>query len=352
MWEGSHGKDNQDGDFSKVPGEAIDMENGKTDLMSQVWETNEEDAPEPPAEIEELGPSITATKSEHRVADVVSSTLDAGQRIGIHISTDANDGSNMEEPGPSHSKVQRNKVWHLVPPPSDRIVIGTRWVFKNNLDEFENTIRNKAILVVQGYNQEEGIDYDDISSLVARMKAIIILITFASHMEFKLFQITLKSAFMNGYLKGEVFVKKRLWFECHKHPEYVFKLDKTLYGLKQSPRAWFYKTALNSADSPTFDFHIIVPLQIEYLIMRPVFVQNSARRVGKAKKNSDLKFPTTRPHRKAELDNAMKVSKEKKKKIKLVKNMMIDEEDVPPAVVIEVDNEDPAAETAPLVRKN
>ena len=64
---------------------------------------------------------------------------------------------------------ERNKVWHLVPQPEDRSIIGTKSVFRNNLDEFETVIRNKARLVVQGYNQEEGIDYEETFSPVVRI---------------------------------------------------------------------------------------------------------------------------------------------------------------------------------------
>ncbi|XP_070046624.1 uncharacterized protein [Nicotiana tomentosiformis] len=108
---------------------------------------------------------------------------------------------------------ERNSVWNLVPRPAGRTVIGTRLVFKNKLDEFGNTTRNKARLVVQGYNQEEGIDYDETFALVVRMEAIRLLIAFASHMEFKLFQMDVKSAFLNGFLKEEVFIKKPPGFE-------------------------------------------------------------------------------------------------------------------------------------------
>lgn len=134
---------------------------------------------------------------------------------------------------------ERNKVWHLVPRPSDRTIIETRWVFRNKLDEHGNTTRNKSRLVVQGYNQEEGIDYDEMFAPVARMEAIRILIAFASHMEFTLFQMDVKSAFLNDFLKEEVYVKQPPGFEKHEHPKYVFKLDKALYGLKQAPRAWY-----------------------------------------------------------------------------------------------------------------
>ncbi|XP_070035235.1 uncharacterized protein [Nicotiana tomentosiformis] len=90
--------------------------------------------------------------------------------------------------------------------PKNRTVIGTRWVFKNKLDEQGNITRNKSRLVVQGYNQEEGIAYDETFALVARMEAIRMLIAFAAHMEFTLYQIDIKSAFLNRYLKEEVFV--------------------------------------------------------------------------------------------------------------------------------------------------
>ncbi|XP_070049492.1 uncharacterized mitochondrial protein AtMg00820-like [Nicotiana tomentosiformis] len=94
---------------------------------------------------------------------------------------------------------ESNNVWYLVPEPSDRTLIRMRWVFINKLDEFGNATRNKARLVVQGYNQEGGIDYDETFAPDARLKAITILIAFASHMKFKLFQMHVKSAFMNGY---------------------------------------------------------------------------------------------------------------------------------------------------------
>ena len=101
---------------------------------------------------------------------------------------------------------ERNQIWHLVPKPKDRTIIGTKWVFRNKLDEQGTVIKNKARLVVQGYNQEEGIDYEETFAPVARIEAIRILIAFATYMKFKLYQIDVKSAFLNGYLKEEVYV--------------------------------------------------------------------------------------------------------------------------------------------------
>ena len=139
------------------------------------------------------------------------------------------------------NQFEKNKVWHLVPRPSDRSVIGTRWVFSNKLDEYGTIVRNKARLVVQGYNQQEGIDYNETFAPVARLEAIRLLIAYAAHKRIKLFQMDVKTAFLNGYLQEEVFVEQTPGFEDHKLPNHVFKLDKALYGLKQAPRAWYYR---------------------------------------------------------------------------------------------------------------
>ena len=92
---------------------------------------------------------------------------------------------------------------------------------------------------MQGYNQEEGIDYDETFAPVARMEAIRILIAFAAFMGIKLYQMDVKSAFLNGDLKEEVFVKQPPGFEDAELPNHVFTLNKALYGLKQAPRAWY-----------------------------------------------------------------------------------------------------------------
>ncbi|XP_015084294.1 uncharacterized protein LOC107027723 [Solanum pennellii] len=106
------------------------------------------------------------------------------------------------------NQFERIEVWHLVPKPANRTIIGTKWMFRNKLDEHGTVTRNKARLVVQGYNQEEGIDYDETFAPVSRLEAIRLLIAFTSHMEFTLYQMDVKSAFLNGLLKEEVFVKQ------------------------------------------------------------------------------------------------------------------------------------------------
>ncbi|KAK1617707.1 hypothetical protein QYE76_023224, partial [Lolium multiflorum] len=135
---------------------------------------------------------------------------------------------------------KRNKVWTLVEKPKEcRNVIGTKWIFKNKQDEFGNIVRNKARLVAQGFSQVEGIDFGETYAPVARLESIHILLAYASHHNFKLQQMDVKSAFLNGPLHEEVYVKQPPGFEDPNFPNHVYKLDKALYGLKQAPRAWF-----------------------------------------------------------------------------------------------------------------
>ncbi|KAK9031776.1 hypothetical protein V6N11_056065 [Hibiscus sabdariffa] len=135
------------------------------------------------------------------------------------------------------NQFDRSNVWTLVDRPHDKSTIGTKWVFRNKLDESGNIVRNKARLVAQGYTQEEGIDFDETYAPVARMEAIRMLLAFACHHEFKLFQMDVKSAFLNGFINEEVYVEQPPGFEDPKFPNHVFKLSKALYGLKQAPRA-------------------------------------------------------------------------------------------------------------------
>ncbi|KAJ9558089.1 hypothetical protein OSB04_012703 [Centaurea solstitialis] len=133
----------------------------------------------------------------------------------------------------------RNNVWLLVPRPRKRTIIGSKWIFRNKLDEIGTIIRNKARLVAQGYRQEEGIDYDETFAPVARLEAIRLFLAFAAHMNFKVYQMDIKNAFLNGKLNEEVYLAQPPGFVDPKFPDHVYKLNKALYGLKQAPRAWY-----------------------------------------------------------------------------------------------------------------
>ena len=92
---------------------------------------------------------------------------------------------------------QRNDIWTLVPKPEGEHIIGTKWIFRNKTDKEDNVICNKACLVAQGYSQMEGVDYDETFAPVACMESIIILLALACHLEFKLYQMDVKTAFLN-----------------------------------------------------------------------------------------------------------------------------------------------------------
>lgn len=129
----------------------------------------------------------------------------------------------------------RNQVWELVPKPNHQSVIGTKWVFKNKNDENGLVVRNKARLAAQGYSQFEGIDYDETFAPMARLESIRMLLAHASYVNFPLFQMDVKSAFLNGYIQEEVYVAQPPGFHDYEFPDHVYKLRKALYGLKQAP---------------------------------------------------------------------------------------------------------------------
>jgi hypothetical protein len=133
---------------------------------------------------------------------------------------------------------KRNEVWELVPRPKQN-VIGTKWVFGNKQDEFGVVTKNKARLVGKGYTQVEGLDFGETYAPVARLESIRILLAYATHHDFKLHQMDVKSAFLNGPLQEEVYVEQPPGFEDSKFPNHVYKLHKSLYRLKQAPRAWY-----------------------------------------------------------------------------------------------------------------
>ncbi|GJT66810.1 putative ribonuclease H-like domain-containing protein [Tanacetum coccineum] len=131
------------------------------------------------------------------------------------------------------------KVWTLVDLPSGKKAIGTKWVYRNKKDERGIVVRNKARLVAQGYKQEEGIDYDEVFAPVARVEAIRIFLAFASFMNFPVYQMDVKSAFLYGTIEEEVYVCQPPGFVDPEFPEKVYKVEKALYGLHQAPRAWY-----------------------------------------------------------------------------------------------------------------
>nr|GFA48143.1 hypothetical protein [Tanacetum cinerariifolium] len=136
-------------------------------------------------------------------------------------------------------RFKRLDVWVLVPAPDNISPLTLKWLFKNKHDEEQTVIRNKSRLVVRGYRQEEGIDFEESFASVARMEAFRIFLAYAVHKSFTVFQMDVKTAFLHGFLKEDVYVCQPEGFIDADHPSHVYKLKKALYGLKQAPRAWY-----------------------------------------------------------------------------------------------------------------
>ncbi|GJS02047.1 retrovirus-related pol polyprotein from transposon TNT 1-94 [Tanacetum coccineum] len=139
------------------------------------------------------------------------------------------------------NQFERLQVWELVPRPEGKNVIALKWLWKNKCDAENIVVRNKTRLVAKGYKQEEGIDFEESFAPVARLEAVRMFIAYAAHKNITIFQMDVKTAFLNGPLKEEVYVSQPEGFIDPEFPDHVYRLKKALYGLKQAPRAWYDK---------------------------------------------------------------------------------------------------------------
>ncbi|GJW16413.1 retrovirus-related pol polyprotein from transposon TNT 1-94 [Tanacetum coccineum] len=136
---------------------------------------------------------------------------------------------------------ERLQVWELVPRPEEKNIIALKWLWKNKCDAENIVVRNKTRLVAKGYRQEEGIDFEESFAPVARLEAVRMFIAYAAHKNITIFQMDVKTAFLNGPLKDEVYVSQPEGFINPEFPDHVYRLKKALYGLKQAPHAWYDK---------------------------------------------------------------------------------------------------------------
>nr|GEZ59047.1 copia protein [Tanacetum cinerariifolium] len=133
---------------------------------------------------------------------------------------------------------ERLEVWELVPRPDKVMVITLKRIYKVKLDELGGILKNKARLVARGYCQEERIDFEESFAPVARLEAIRIFLAYAAHKNMVVYQMDVKTAFLNGNLREEVYVSQPDGFVDSDNPNHVFKLKKSLYWLKQASRVW------------------------------------------------------------------------------------------------------------------
>ena len=134
--------------------------------------------------------------------------------------------------------IMKNNTWELASLPNGQKAIGVKWVYKAKKNANGEIERYKARLVAKGYSQRAGIDYDEVFAPIARLETIRLIISLAAQNRWKIYQMDVKSAFLNGVLEEEVYIEQPLGYKVKGQEDKVLKLKKALYGLKQAPRAW------------------------------------------------------------------------------------------------------------------
>jgi hypothetical protein len=182
-------------------------------------------------------------------------------------------------------QIEKNNTLEMVHRPEGKNIIGSKWIFKNKLNEQGQVVRNKPRLVCKGYAQIEGLDFDETFAPVARLEAIRIFLAYACHKRFKVYQMDVKLAFLNGDLNEEVYMEQLEGFELSDNPDLVCKLKKALYGLKQAPRAWYHKLGTYLKDKGfkrgTVDKNLYIKTEDNDLLIVLVYVDDIIFRCNK-----------------------------------------------------------------------
>ncbi|KAL5824369.1 hypothetical protein ACOSQ3_020432 [Xanthoceras sorbifolium] len=135
----------------------------------------------------------------------------------------------------------KNHTWTLVPPPPNCNIVGHKWVFRIKYNVDGSISKYKARLVAKGFHQTPGVDFSDTFSPVIKPSTIRVIFTLAATFGWKIQQVDVNNAFLNGELEELAFMGQPSGFTSSSHPSHVCRLNKALYGLKQTPRAWFHK---------------------------------------------------------------------------------------------------------------
>nr|GEW30728.1 retrovirus-related Pol polyprotein from transposon TNT 1-94 [Tanacetum cinerariifolium] len=171
-------------------------------------------------------PSLTAVNQDAPLPSNLQTTPETQSSI---ISNDIEDDNHDLDVAHMNNDLFFDKV----------MVITLKWIYKVKLDKQGGILKNKARLVACGYRQEKGIDFEESFASVSRLEAIRIFLAFVAHMNMVVYQMDVKTAFLNGNLREEVYVSHPDGFVDPNNPNHVYKLKKALYGLKQAPRTWY-----------------------------------------------------------------------------------------------------------------
>jgi len=217
-----------------------------------VWNWNDEERIEAEKEIDVFNDKSETAEVEvgedefdDRLVRGFRSLTDVYQRCNVAIFEPMNYEETANDPNWVAAMkvellmIEKNETWSLVNRPFDKKIIGVKWVFKIELNVDGSINKYKARLVVKGYAQQYGIDFFDTFAPVARLDTIRLLLALSAHQNWKVYQLDVKSAFLNGFLEEEIYVEQPEGFVKLGAEDKVFKLKKALYGLKQAPKAWY-----------------------------------------------------------------------------------------------------------------
>lgn len=240
-------KEENDSTKKSLETTTVHVENNLEEETSNSSESESEHETNEPVESEEVrrstrGRRPPAWHSEYVTESNIAYCLltEDGEPSNIHEASNSPDASMWKTAMQEEIEaLHKNKTWELVPLPPGRKAIGNKWVYKIKRDSNDQIERYRARLVVKGYAQKEGIDFNEIFSPVVRLTTIRIVLAMCATLDLHLEQLDVKTAFLHGDLEEEIYMLQPEGFAEKGKENLVCRLIKSLYGLKQAPRCWY-----------------------------------------------------------------------------------------------------------------
>jgi hypothetical protein len=198
-----------------------------------------------------------------------------------------------------YQSIVNNDVFEVVPRQKNKDVVSSKWIYKIKHAVDESIEKHKVIFVAHGFSQNEGIDYEETFSPVARYTSIRTNIALASKIKWKLHHMDVKTTFLNGVIEEEVYIEQPQGFEFEDRKTHVCRLKKVMYGLKQAPRAWYgridsFLTSLGFTKSK-FDSNLYFKVMNDELVilllyMDDLFLTREEKMITECKKKLSAEF--------------------------------------------------------------